>query len=266
MSQIKRDIYKERDYAKEVLDTRRIKKNNMMYELGLVYVSLRDTLPTPEIKDIMKDLLLENFKDTKNTAKEISDKLDKIIEKNKDRNLIQIDSIGITQNDMDYIVESPLSEESKKGLFSIMVMHRLISSRFYQKNEKQFTSRSIILDNASSKDLKRRMNLKAGTRIFEDVFHELYTNRMVDTRKKGYSFYLDFINDIESMGRSEVIYKVEDFTNLGHNWDAIVGNGKIIKCIECETLVKARGNKTKYCNDCKVEKEKERHVKYNQKR
>ena len=58
---------------------------------------------------------------------------------------------------------------------------------------------------------------------------------------------------------------ISDFRKLGYEWKLYKGE-KYIRCIDCGTLVKKKNGTTKYCSNCRKEKDLIRYRKYNEKR
>lgn len=64
----------------------------------------------------------------------------------------------------------------------------------------------------------------------------------------------------------ESVLNIEDFREPGYEYLNYIGNGKFIRCVECNRLIKKTGRNSKYCSICRKKKELEKYKKYNRTR
>ncbi len=122
--------------------------------------------------------------------------------------------------------------------------------------------KNIIADNKGRiSDLRRRINISYRYKFLEDVLYNLYQDKYI-SYGSGDKFLIvcDFINSIEPSNK--VIYEMTNFQNMGLTYEYLIGKDRYINCNECGTLVKATSSTSKYCKDCRREKELENKRKY----
>ena len=98
---------------------------------------------------------------------------------------------------------------------------------------------------------------------------ELYRVARVTVKYRKDKFL--FLNDIERTGLisfsnkndnlnlkvnfldmdSEPILEISDFRELGYEYLNYIGDGRFIRCSECNRLIRKNGNNTHYCTECK---------------
>ena len=159
--------------------------------------------------------------------------------------LREVGSIGITQSELDKISEIR-DEKYQKLLFSMLC---------YAKLYNLISEKNNGWVNASVPEIFR--TARVAVKYKEDKF--LYLN---DLEKAG---FLSFsakndnlnirINFIDMDGAS--VIRIDDFRELGYAYLNFIGNGKYRKCQECQRLIRKTGNKSLYCKECRLKKQRE---------
>ncbi|MEX0594982.1 MAG: hypothetical protein WD512_00670 [Candidatus Paceibacterota bacterium] len=179
----------------------------------------------------------------------------------KENIIVNVDSVSVTKNEINYINSMDLDKLEKKILFAFIVTDKLKKEKMRlkglqtDKNKEnhyfggaEFTYRTM-LDSLQEK-ITRTFKEK-GIHTTIKKFNEMGLTR---TARKS-SVELLFIDDIEE--DSEVAVEVLDFDKIGLYYDYYIGDEKIKKCEKCEVLIKVSGNRTKYCKDCWEKKQRE---------
>ena len=172
----------------------------------------------------------------------------------KDNPLIIIDSIPITNEEIEYINNLDIEYNYKKILFVLLVemkiykeIHRLkhgnvLKYNYISGNQNTYNE---ILEVSKMSNNKYKINA---------IINELEILGLVDVRMRG-KINLVFMNNIKE---SEiVVFEITTFDNIGYYFDLYNGDPKIINCNECGKLIKATSNRQKFCRSCWREKERE---------
>ena len=170
----------------------------------------------------------------------------------KDNPLIIIDSIPITNEEIEYINNLDIEYNYKKILFVLLVemktykeIHKLkygnvLKYNYISGNQNTYNE---ILEVSKMSNNKYKINA---------IINELEILGLVDVRMRG-KINLVFMNNIKE---SEiVVFEITTFDNIGYYFDLYNGDPKIINCNECGKLIKATSNRQKFCRSCWREKE-----------
>lgn len=183
------------------------------------------------------------------TAKRWSDKIEKAISLAQKNSAIQIDSIKITQPEID-IIKSIDGMQVQKLAFTLLCLAK------YWNIAYPFCDSWV-----SNKDneVMRMANIHTSVRKQSQYFHMLMECGLVRPSKKidNTSIRVLFIED------GDVALEVTDFRNLGYQYLMFCGDTKYFQCQNCGIISKknknaeaeesqVRGRRQKYCNDCAV--------------
>lgn len=155
--------------------------------------------------------------------------------------LREIDSIGITQSELDKIAEVH-NLKYEKLLFTMLCYAKLYNT--LSENNHGWV-------NAAIPEIFR--TARVTVKYKKDKF--LYLNDMESMGLISFSNKNDNlnikINFVDMDG--DAVLQIDDFRELGYEYLEHIGDGKFIRCKRCNRLVKKKSNKdfsTKYCRDC----------------
>ncbi len=102
-----RDKFKEIDYSNYLIETSDVKRNNLTYELGLIYRKLRiENYDEDKVIDILENVIINYKPDA--TDRFVQETIKRVVKYNQDRKLYQLDKIEITNKEIEYIKNQPI--------------------------------------------------------------------------------------------------------------------------------------------------------------
>ena len=162
--------------------------------------------------------------------------------------LIVINSIQVTDKEIEYINGLEIEEYYKKVLFTLMIKTKLNKELCLQKfnnaSKFNFFGGKVEL----YKEIKQ-MSKIPDTYDINIIINDLSNMGYIDIRNRG-RVNLLFIENIELS--KNFVFEVNNFYNIGYYFDWFNGNNGVIKCENdgCEELVKKTGKNQKYCKEC----------------
>lgn len=186
-------------------------------------------------------------------------------EKNK---LIQIDCVDVTESELKVIDHLEIQHDFKRVLFTLLVLNKLskkftevkdeaiANKEFYfggHKNYRELVATSKITFNKTKKSTVKNIH---------DLIRLLDDKGTVQITHNG-NIKLLFMYDIEE--DENISFSVNDYSVIGFYYDLYHGENRVRECESCKIPIKAY-NTQKYCNECKKQKQLEKHRKYNEKR
>lgn len=245
--------YNETAYA-ELIFKKGFQTKYMPTELKLLVLYLRDVL---KLKPKQREEFIYQFcqKYIPNFKKE---KFFKIINKSlknalkKDQKLIDIDKIDIYKSEIDYINSLDINYEYKKVLFTFLVQYKLNKKIYEYKFDKPYNNLYFQGGKKKYNNIKKMSNIPVKMNINDEVINELSNSDLIEILHKGI-IKLNYLKECLSEMNDEVAISVLNFDNIGYYLDYYNGNSKIIKCENCNKLIKKTCNKTKYCKECAKE-------------
>lgn len=229
-------ILNEKEYVEELLIDKRLGEIPTL-SLNLIAKYLRQYkgLTHKKIVKELNDFMISSY--VGYNPLDWSEYLEKCAKKSKDRDLIEIDGVHITQYELDKIAELK-NKSYEKLAFTILCLAKYGNARNENNNcwvnndFKEIFKLARVSCNAS--DRKRRLN-------------KLYTLGYISFAKRidNMSIHAEFVND-----DSENVIYVCDFRELGYEYLLYKGEN-FIRCKECGILTRGnkKGNK-KYCKNC----------------
>lgn len=165
--------------------------------------------------------------------------------------LIVINSIPITDKEIEYINELEIEEHYKKVLFTLLVKIKLNKELCLQK----FNNASKFNFFGGKVELYKEIKQMSKIPDIYDIniiINELSTMGYIDIRNRG-RVNLLFIESIEVS--KEIVFEITNFYNIGYYFDWFNGANGVIKCENegCEEIVKKTNNNMKYCVNCAKE-------------
>lgn len=241
-------IFDEYEYAKKI--EKRSYKNHMgIVRDGIIlakyYIDQGKT--DKEVYDllcnkfsILDDLLNGSIKDAK---------INLIIKCAKSKATLNTRSIIIYKEEMDYI--HALNDiNTEKTLFVMMCI-----SKYYAHNPIYFESKEI--NSLSGSHIERHMLSKIINFILDKKYFTLKVRRL--TRNIGSSklcyVICDDLKNIAESENSTIAFEIDDYKNLALYYLEYYGLDKIIRCKECNCVIKKTNNSMVYCKECAKERE-----------
>ena len=243
-------ILNEKKYAEALLEGKELsnKPSTDVYVLVKYYYHLG---LSPD--DVM-DKVMEFVEEVTGNSKGWKSKIKRSVKTLKDSKLNIVEEIHITKLEMDTILALK-NEPLEKLAFGLLVWLKVHNVAKGKQNE------WLNLDNSLSlfRDIQVNRN-SVDRELMIGTLEELgYVFNSV--RSGSCSMKLNYI-DLEG----ESALTITSFDDFIMDYYIYKGS-KVIKCKECGKRVMVKGNaSTKYCPQCKKEKELERHKRYNEKR
>lgn len=218
------------------------KPTSTLFLLGKYY-RVKENLDKEHTFSKLNEFMENNYKNYNSALWE--DIIEDISKKANKYQLREIDSIGITQQELDEISEIN-NLKYQKLLFTMLCYAKLYN--LISENNNGWI-------NADIKEIFRVARVSVKHR--NDKF--LYLNDLERTGLISFSSKNDNLNirvNFVDMGNKHV-FDVDDFRELGFEYLNYFKNGKFIRCTECNRLVKKKSKhdySTKYCSECAKKK------------
>lgn len=219
------------------------KPTSTLFLLGKYY-RIKENLDKEQTFNKLNEFMEHNFKNYNSALWE--DIIEDICKKANKYSLREINSIGITQKELDIISDID-NLKYQKLLFTMLCYAKLYN--LISENNNGWI-------NADIKEIFKVARVSVKYR--NDKF--LYLNDIEKTGLISFSNKNDNlnirVNFVDMDGKS--ILDVDDFRELGYEYLSYIGNGKFIRCKKCGILIKKNSKhdaSTKYCKACKYEKQ-----------
>lgn len=230
--------------AEHIIETGEVgnKPTSTLFLLGKYY-RVKENLDKEHTFNKLNEFMKNNYKNYNSALWE--DIIEDISKKANKYSLREIDSIGITQQELDKISEID-NLKYQKLLFTMLCYAKLYN--LISENNNGWI-------NADIKEIFRVARVSVKYR--NDKF--LYLNDLERTGLISFSSKNDNLNirvNFVDMGNEHVL-DVYDFRELGYEYLNYIENGKFIRCTECNRLVKKKSKhdySTKYCSECAKKK------------
>lgn len=235
--------------AEHIIETGEVgnKPTSTLFLLGKYY-RVKENLDKEHTFNKLNEFMKNNYKNYNSALWE--DIIEDISKKANKYSLREIDSIGITQQELDKISEID-NLKYQKLLFTMLCYAKLYN--LISENNNGWI-------NADIKEIFRVARVSVKYR--NDKF--LYLNDLERTGLISFSSKNDNLNirvNFVDMGNEHVL-DVYDFRELGYEYLNYIENGKFIRCSECDRLTKKTNNKCLYCIKCAKEKKNIQNKKY----
>lgn len=218
------------------------KPTSTLFLLGKYY-RVKENLDKEHTFNKLNEFMKNNYKNYNSVLWE--DIIEDISKKANKYQLREIDSIGITQQELDEISEIN-NLKYQKLLFTMLCYAKLYN--LISENNNGWI-------NADIKEIFRVARVSVKHR--NDKF--LYLNDLERIGLISFSSKNDNLNirvNFVDMGNEHVL-DMYDFRELGYEYLNYIENGKFIRCTECNRLVKRKSKhdySTKYCSECAKKK------------
>lgn len=216
------------------------KPTSTLFLLGKYYRQ-KENLDKEQTANKLNEFMVANYKNYNPALWE--EAIEDIAKKANKYPLREIDSIGITQSELDKIAELH-NIKYEKLLFTMLCYAKLYNT--ISENNNGWVNTDI-------QELYRVARVTVKYR--KDKF--LFLNDIEKTGLISFSNKNDNLNlkinffDMDD----ESVLDISDFRELGYEYLNYIGDGNFIRCSECNRLVRKKSNKdfsTKYCKECAV--------------
>lgn len=243
-------ILNEKKQAEKIIETGEVgnKPTSTLFLLSKYYRQ-EEKLGVKKTAQKLHEFMEKNYKGYNEALWE--DIIEDISNKGKKYVLQEIESIDITKEELNAVL-SVENIKYEKLLFTMLCYAKLY-------NTLSDTNNGWV--NTEIKEIYKVARVTV--RYRNDKF--LYLNDLENTglisfsnKNDNLNMKVNFINN-----DSDVVLKINDFRELGYEYQNYIGDGKFIRCSECERLVKRKNNhdrSTKYCRECA------RNIQFNQKK
>ena len=162
--------------------------------------------------------------------------------------LITIESIPVLQSEINFINTQDLSLDEKKLLFTLLITYKLRKTYFEIKKPDEPYDNVYFKGSLSQYgDLKKISNVNSKLDINIDIVSQLANKGYVQIYSRGCirMSFLDIIVD----ETGEIASEITDYNNIGYWLEWYNGNKRIGKC-DCGNVFYKRTNNQIYCSDC----------------
>lgn len=155
----------------------------------------------------------------------------------KKYNMVQVNSIGITQQELDII--SAVSERRlRKLLFTLICLAKFFNKRGNNTNDWVSTE---------YKDIFRMAHIFVTQSVQTKMLSELYNLGMISFGNKitNLNIHLNVIDH-----ENEPVWIIDDFRDLGNEYVFRTETSDLFRCESCGLVIKKNRNVHKYCPQC----------------
>lgn len=202
-----------------------------------------------EICNLLNSFMIANYKGYNPVKWDLT--IDKLASKASKYPLIQIDYICITKHELNTI-QSINGKPLQRIAFTLLCL-----AKFYNA----VNDKNNNWVNSKINNIFKMAKVQASKTNKPLMINDLKNLGLIKYSAKvdNININVRFINN-----ESEVILQIKDFRDLGYEYALYCGE-KFVRCLDCERLT--RSNKTKKrCKECQEQADKQRYIKYNQKR
>lgn len=214
------------------------KPTSTLFLLGKYYRQ-KENLDKDQTVNKLNEFMAKNYKNYNSALWE--EGIEDIAKKANKYPLREIDSIGITQSELDKIAELH-NTKYEKLLFTMLCYAKLYNTISENNNgwintDIQEIYRVARVTVKYRKDKFLFLNDIEGTGLIS------FSNKNDNLNLKVNFFDMD----------GETVLEISDFRELGYEYLNYIGDGNFIRCSECKRLVRKKSKKdfsTKYCKEC----------------
>ena len=155
----------------------------------------------------------------------------------KKYNMVQVNSIGITQQELD-IISSVSERRLRKLLFTLMCLAKFFNKRGNNTNDWVSTE---------YKDIFRMAHIFVTQSVQTKMLSELYNLGMISFGNKitNLNIHLNVIDH-----ENEPVWIIDDFRDLGNEYVFRTETSDLFRCESCGLVIKKNRNVHKYCPQC----------------
>lgn len=226
------------------------KPTSTLFLLGKYYRQ-KEKLDKDQTVNKLNEFMVKNYKNYNSALWE--EGIEDIAKKANKYPLREIDSIGITQSELDKIAELH-NIKYEKLLFTMLCYAKLYNT--ISENNNGWVNTDI-------QELYRISRVTVKYRKDKFLFlNDIEKTGLISFSNKNDNLNLK-INFFDMDGES--VLDINDFRELGYEYLNFIGEGSFVRCSECNRLIRKTGKRDKYCNECKKKKQLEWDLNYKKK-
>lgn len=155
----------------------------------------------------------------------------------KKYNMVQVNSVGITQQELD-IISSVSERRLRKLLFTLICLAKFFNKRGNNTNDWVPTE---------YKDIFRMAHIFVTQSVQTKMLSELYNLGMISFGNKitNLNIHLNVIDH-----ENEPVWIIDDFRDLGNEYVFRTETSDLFRCESCGLVIKKNRNVHKYCPQC----------------
>lgn len=211
------------------------KPTSTLFLLGKYYRQ-KENLDKDQTINKLNEFMMKNYKNYNSTLWE--EGIEDIAKKANKYPLREIDSIGITQSELDKIAE--LNNTKYKKLLFTMLCYAKLYNTISENNNGWVNTDIQELYRVARVTVKYRKDKFLFLNDIEKTGLISFSNKNDNLNLKVNFFDMD----------DESVLDISDFRELGYEYLNYIGDGNFIRCSECNRLIRKNNNRQKYCNDC----------------
>lgn len=207
------------------------------------YYRHKKHMNTEQISAQLKNFMKLNYKNFNPVLWD--DTIEDIVSKSTRYPLREIDSVGVTQSELDKISQLP-DIKHRQILFTMLCYAKLYNA-FLPNNNNWVNSNIPEIFKTAAVSVRRK----------NDRF--LYLNDIANFGLISFPNKNDNLNIRVNFAdmNGESVMEVDDFRELGYEYLNYIGEGRFVRCSICKRLIRQTGRRSKYCAECKCQKQKE---------
>lgn len=242
-------VLNETKQAEYIIDKGEVgtKPTSTLFLLGKYYRQ-KENLDKEQTVNKLNEFMVANYKNYNSALWE--EAIEDIAKKANKYPLREINSIGITQSELDKIAELH-NVKYEKLLFTMLCYAKLYNT--ISENNNGWVNTEI-------QELYRIARVTVKYRKDKFLFlNDIEGTGLISFSNKNDNLNLK-VNFFDMDGES--VLEISDFRELGYEYLNYIGDGKFIRCSECNRLIRKKTNNQLYCTECakniNVIKQKER--------
>lgn len=211
------------------------KPTSTLFLLGKYYRQ-KENLDKEQTVEKLNEFMMKNYKNYNSVLWE--DSIEDISKKANKYPLREIDTISITQSELDKIAELH-NIKYEKLLFTMLCYAKLYNT--ISENNNGWVNTDIQeLYRVSRVTVKYRKDKFLFLNDIEKTGFISFSNKNDNLNLKINFFDMD----------GESVLEINDFRELGYEYLNYIGEGNFVRCSECNRLIRKNNNRQKYCKDC----------------
>lgn len=233
-------ILDEKKYAENIIQKGEVgKKPTSTLFLLSKYYRQEEKLGEKRTNEKLNEFMRKNYKGYNEALWE--NIIEDISKKGKKYHLQKIDSVDITESEIKQISKMD-SLKYRKLLFTMLCYAKLY-------NIISETNNGWV--NTDIKEIYKVARVTVKYRNDKYLYlNDLEQMHLISFSNKNDNLNLK-VNFIDN--ESDVVLKITDFRELGYEYMNYIGEGKFIRCTECDVLTKKKTNNQVYCSSCSKE-------------
>ena len=234
---MKEIILNEREYAERLLEEYSLGKDEYVSICILAKYWRAKGLIAPKIRRQIEDHILRSRPYTQVFRYE--DMINSAITASKKWPLIQLESVNITQSEIDTI----------KSLYQVQEQQLLFAMVCLAKYRHAVNQRSDGWINTPRNDVYKFANVAGSLDRRTALQRNLHDAGLIEWPRRADSENVR-VTFCDYTGEAAI--RITDFRNLGYQWRQYLGE-PYFACSECGIVIRKNSNRMKYCKDCAEE-------------